>query len=362
LEIRKHFDVAVAGGGPAGCSAAITAAQAGLRVLLLDAGAFPRHKVCGEFVSSEALHLLSRLLAGHRPELITGAVELTSAVTFLDGESCVTRLSPPARSMTRYAMDAALWSAAGNAGATVLQRTPVTGFESNGNVTIATPAGSFTADSFINASGRWSLLRKQAAAGPSWIGLKAHYFAPETQPAVQLYFFHGGYCGVQPVGNGQINVCAMVRADIARHLQQVFALEPRLCARSRTWKLAMPQVSTAPLVFRPPDPVSGGALHVGDAAAFIDPFVGDGISLALHSGRLAAESVLAGFAAGGPVQAAERYREEYSRRLAPVVRNSALLRKLLAAPMFARRVAVRAMRFPAISEWIVRATRPPATG
>jgi menaquinone-9 beta-reductase len=360
--MSRHFDIAIAGGGPGGCSAAITAARSGMRVLLLDASTFPRHKVCGEFVSPESLHLLSRLLADHQPEFIARALELTSAETFLDGESFVTRLSPSARSVTRYAMDAALWSAAADAGATVLQRTPVTGLGSNGKHSIMTPSGTFTADGFINASGRWSKLRKHVTAGPKRIGLKAHYFAPETQPAVRLYFFDGGYCGVQPVGNGRVNVCAMVRADVARDLQQVFALEPRLYARSREWKVAMPQVATAPLVFRSPDPVSGGVLHVGDAAAFIDPFVGDGISMALHSGRLAAESLLAGFAAGGPVQAAECYREEYSRTLAPVFRNSTRLRKLLAAPKFARMVAIQAMRFPSVSEWIVRATRPQATG
>jgi flavin-dependent dehydrogenase len=57
------YDLIVVGGGPAGTSAAITCARHGARVLLLERGQFPRHKVCGEFVSAESLELLSDLLA-----------------------------------------------------------------------------------------------------------------------------------------------------------------------------------------------------------------------------------------------------------------------------------------------------------
>ena len=56
------YDLIVIGGGPAGCAAAITAAQEGASVLLQERGRFPRHKVCGEFVSAESLHVLEKLL------------------------------------------------------------------------------------------------------------------------------------------------------------------------------------------------------------------------------------------------------------------------------------------------------------
>ena len=58
------YDLIVVGGGPAGESAAITAVRGGARVVLLERGKFPRHKVCGEFVSAESLELLSSLLKG----------------------------------------------------------------------------------------------------------------------------------------------------------------------------------------------------------------------------------------------------------------------------------------------------------
>src|SRR5205823_4677983 len=62
---EAEYDLAIVGGGPAGSAAAIVAARGGMRVLLLERGSFPRHKVCGEFVSSESLALLRDLLQGN---------------------------------------------------------------------------------------------------------------------------------------------------------------------------------------------------------------------------------------------------------------------------------------------------------
>ena len=92
--MSRHFDVAIAGGGPGGCSAAITAARSGMRVLLLDSSAFPRHKVCGEFFSAESLRLLAALLTDGEPNAIADSVELATAEFFRDGDSFCLRLSP----------------------------------------------------------------------------------------------------------------------------------------------------------------------------------------------------------------------------------------------------------------------------
>ena len=104
-----------------------------------------------------------------------------------------------------------------------------------------------------------------------------------------MYFFEDGYCGVQPVAADVVNACAMVRSDCATSLDEVFALHPKLAERAAGWHAVMQPISTAPLVYREPQPVRGNMMFVGDAAAFIDPFAGDGISIALRSGRVAAE-------------------------------------------------------------------------
>src|SRR4249919_394774 len=110
------FDIIIVGGGPAGTSAAITAASAGARVLLLERGRFPRHKVCGEFVSAESLDLLTDLLDRQHADLLCDAVQIPRARVFLDGRVVQAAVDPPAASIARLDLDAALWNSAENAG------------------------------------------------------------------------------------------------------------------------------------------------------------------------------------------------------------------------------------------------------
>ncbi len=79
------FDLAIIGGGPAGCSAAIMAARRGARVVLLERTRFPRHKVCGEFVSGESLGLLEKLLGYSFRDLARDAPRISDSRIFLDG-------------------------------------------------------------------------------------------------------------------------------------------------------------------------------------------------------------------------------------------------------------------------------------
>ena len=106
------FDLIVIGGGPAGTTAAIIAARGGARVLLLERGRFPRHKVCGEFVSAESLALLSVLLVSEHAALLGNAIRIPHARIFLDGRTLETPVAPPAASITRLDLDAALWESA----------------------------------------------------------------------------------------------------------------------------------------------------------------------------------------------------------------------------------------------------------
>ena len=99
-------------------------------------------------------------------------------------------------------------------------------------------------------------------------------------------------------GPRRVNVCAMVRADVGSNFAKVFLQHPALRQRSLGWQPLISTVSTAPLIFAKPRPERDGVLLAGDAAGFVDPFVGDGISSALRSGWLAAQS-LADFFRGG---------------------------------------------------------------
>lgn len=363
------FDLAIIGGGPAGCAAALVAARSGARVLLIERTRFPRPKVCGEFVSAESLGLLTNLLGSDFRHLISDAPSISETRIFVDGTTLQTAIDPPAASIARFDLDSALWDSCFGEGIDCRAETAVRYVEGSGPFRVDAGSHVFEAEALVNASGRWSSFTSPEVrarnAKQKWIGIKAHYHEQTTRPSVDLYFFEGGYCGVQPVcavSNGlgkRINACAMVRGDVANTMPDVLKQHPVLFERSRTWKALTEPVTTSPLVFHEPEPMQNGMLQVGDAATFVDPFVGDGISLALRSGALAAECLHSFFRGECSLeQAAALYCRAYRERLTHVFTVSSVLRRLLRWPRIVRRPMFSlASRTPYLTRQMIRMTR-----
>jgi flavin-dependent dehydrogenase len=285
---------------------------------------------------------------------------------FVDGRVLETAIEPAAASIARVDLDAALWHSAVTAGVDARQRTTVRSMHGRGPFVISTTEGDFESRSVINCSGRWSNLRaNDHVPQQKWIGLKAHFAEPSPPASVDLYFFEGGYCGVSPVtlnGNREgdrVNVCAMVRSDVASSLPQMFARNRELAQRASNWRPLTDPVSTAPLIFFDPQPERDRVLMAGDAAGFVDPFVGDGISLALRSGTMAAES-LRPFLRGEVTleDAVQSYGNSYRSSLLKVFESSSRIRRLLLLPSVLRKPIVTVLeKTPAVTNYLVRKTR-----
>ena len=362
------YDLIVLGGGPAGCAAAITLARLGAKVLVLERGHFPRHKVCGEFVSAESLALLQQLLRPRYRTLLARAPQIGCARIFLDDAHIHAEISPPGAGITRFDLDQALWECCDENGVELRDDSAASAVNRSDKTFQVTAArNTFESMALANASGRWSFLtcaqNRTRASQERWIGLKAHFREPSPSPSVDLYFFAGGYCGVQPVGRangeGVINACAMARSDVATDLERVLLLHPVLRSRSASWKPMMDTISTSPLVFHDPEPVRDGIIQVGDAATFVDPFVGDGISLAIRSGVLAGGWLAKFFRERCSLEEAiEGYSRQYNRSLSGVFRASSYLRCLLRWPAAARKPALWFLqRSPGMAKQLVRMTR-----
>ena len=326
--------------------------------MLLERGRFPRHKVCGEFISPEGVELLAGLGLDF---LVRRSPRIAQARLFSGASVAETVLSPPAAAISRYVLDHALWNRTREAGADCREQVEARAITGRETFTIGTSCGDFTAQTVINASGRWSNLRRSRLSQPKrekWIGWKAHFWEKESLPSVDLYFFDGGYCGVQPLGDGRVNVCAMVQAAAADSMEQMLGLHPALTERSRTWQPASETVATSPLVFAPPQAEEDGVLFAGDAAGFIDPFVGDGISLALRSGTMAAEALQPVWEGKSSLsEAAKIYSRRYQRELRPLFRNAGWLRRLATVPRALRRPVMAVLRSPRVTRFLVGRTR-----
>ena len=352
------IDLAVIGAGPAGASAAITGIREGLSVALLEAGSFPRHKVCGEFISGEALPILESLLPDD--ELLARAPRIKTARVFLDNRVADFAVEPAATSLSRYELDRRLWERAIAQGVRASHRVRVTAVRKHRSFfTIESEGTAMRARAVINATGRWSnLSRSQGEISERWLGLKQHFIEDDAGLNCDLYFFHGGYCGVQALGDGTVNVAAMVRADVARNLAGAFEQNRELKRRSREWRPATEAVATSPLLFTAPRTSEGGTVLAGDAAAFIDPFAGDGISMALHSGRLAAITLVLYLRGDCSLEAAlEQYDRAYRDLVQPALKAAARLRRWLQLPKTLRLAALSVLQWPPLARLTVQQTR-----
>ena len=293
-------------------------------------------------------------------ELIKSAPTIRETRLYHGNRMIQAPVSPPAISVARYWLDAVLWEAAKAAGVQAISTCEVSAVTGNGPFSITTSQGAYEARAVIIAAGRWSQFTpdRSLPAGPKWIGVKGHFYEADPSLTTDLYFFDHGYCGVQPVADDTVNACAMVRSDHAVSLAEVFKLHPRLAERAAEWKAVAQPVSTAPLLYRRPEPTAGNTLFAGDAAAFIDPFAGDGISIALRSGRAAAEA-LAEFLHGKNDLAAcvSNYGRAYGRQFSPLLAAAAKVRSLLSLPESAQAVAFELLRLPGVMPMVIRKTR-----
>jgi len=370
LDSQIAFDLAVIGAGPAGSAAAITAAREGVRVLQMEAGSFPRHKVCGEFISAEAIALLRSLFSASHARALDATVRISEVCLHVAGKTARMPLRQPAISLSRAQLDLLLWKSAYEHGVVCEEKCRVRAVANHGGeFRLSTDEGEFRARAVVNCSGRWSELsvpsHRQADPDQKWIGLKGHFHEADSTFTCDLYFFPSGYCGVLPLRNGadrMVNAAAMVRADRARNFEELFSQQPQLRQRARSWHPVFSPISTSPLLFRPAQTSHDGVLLAGDAAGFIDPFTGDGISLAIHSGIQAASAMSAYIKNQLTLpQAIESYDRWYRVNLLPAFSNATRLRRLQGLPRFMQRLSLSLLNIPLVGSIAIELTRVRST-
>jgi menaquinone-9 beta-reductase len=386
---RDIYDVAIAGAGPAGTSAAIHLATQGARVLLVEQKRFPRAKLCGEFISPECLLHFERLRVADQM-ISAGATPLTQTVFYSrKGRS----ISVPsewfgangrALGLSRAEMDQKLLERAKDAGARVLEGTHASVILDRERVRgLRLKTGSEIEDHHalvtVDATGRTrALSRKLTKPANSehsnqyrLVAFKAHLENAEVADgACEIYFYPGGYGGLNGVEGGVSNFCFIVSAEDVRRCgsdpeavvhERVFR-NPRASytlarARVRSEWLSVSLESFGRRQLVPAE----GLLTIGDAAAFIDPFTGSGMLIALESGELAARAIanqlerLRRDATFAPL--AREYRVEYGKKFDSRLRICSLLRRAAFIPSLAEVAIVLFGTSTRLRRKVVRTTR-----
>jgi flavin-dependent dehydrogenase len=377
-------EVIIVGAGPAGASLAIRMAAAGHAVTLVEKERFPREKLCGEFISPECFRHFAEL--GVLEEMLSlGGARLTETRFF---DPAGTSVTVPTRwfgygdfalSLSRARMDATLMDRAKAVGVTVLEGSRVMAANVEdarvGSVTVRSDVAKkveLVADLFIDATGRAGALTRLAETAaqsppkrPRLVAFKGHLREVNIGPnACEIYVFPGGYGGLSPIEDGRANLCFIVRAEVAKmfigktnkHLELI-ASRNRRAAKTLSGAIGPSEWLAVPIgeFGRKTRRGPSNLIAIGDAAAFIDPFTGSGMLMAMETAELFSKCVRE--AGPDPAHLNERYAREHWVKFRNRLAASAVLRRAAFMPRLATAAILAAGLSDGLRERLARATR-----
>lgn len=292
----KH-QIAIIGGGLAGLALAIDLRKRGYEVIVIEKGFFPRHKVCGEYISMESQNYLFSLC----PQLAN--LQLPQINKFLlsstGKKEFSTTLPLGGFGISRYLLEEQLYNEACNLGVVFVLKTKASNVQydvSNATFTINTTKGMVYSSLVCNASGRKSnfetVKKELKAPKTNYIGVKYHVKLKRDSSLIEIHNFPGGYCGISSIEEDKSCVCYIVNSkklkaahnsipELERtilyqnnHLKELF--------KTATFVTSEP-VTISGINFKIKKSISNEIIYLGDSAGSIAPITGNGMSMALRS-------------------------------------------------------------------------------
>ena len=356
----------VIGGGPAGSMLAMRLADAGRPVTLLEKERTAHHKVCGEFLSHEAVMYLRQV--GLDPCEI-GAVPIRFVRLSSGRRTAKAALPFEALSLSRYVLDAKMLALAQEKGCEVRRGAFVDSIAHLGDIWLVQlrDGRSITARNVFLANGKHDLhgWARSETRQSDLIGFKMHWHLNPTQTRVlreimEVFLFPEGYGGLSLVEREVANLCLVVRRSWLRKtggwselVSTLLCENPLLLQRMQgaaaMWErpLAISPIPYGYLAGR-----SSGLWCAGDQAAVIPSFTGDGMSIALHSAALAAEMYLSG-------QTADAYQQQLGAQLGRGMSIASSLSRAMVSRVGRNLAPIALAVFPGAMKWIASSTRIP---
>lgn len=304
-------DAVVIGGGLAGAATAVLLAEKGRHVVLLEKETAVGHKVCGEFISWEAVHYLQRL-GINLPAL--GAQSIGSLHLEIGGQSMRAALPFQASSLSRLRLDQAVLAIARAKGADIRQGDAVTTLtQQEGGWRVETATGSVHTPVVFLASGKTDVRgwQRPHTRKSDLIGFKMHFhLQPDQVEAlrqhIEMLLFDGGYAGLELVEDDIANLCLLIHRKKYQACQKNWIsllemiqdasplLQQRLNGALPRWQRPL-AIYGMPYgyIYRARDGMEG-LYRLGDQMSVISSFAGDGMAMALHSAFIATACYLNG--------------------------------------------------------------------
>ncbi len=369
-EISQVSDVLIIGGGLAGLCSSIHLSAQGLSVVLIEKEAYPRHKVCGEYVSNEILPYLSYL--GIDP-FDLGAVRI-SELEFSgpDGASLRSKLPLGGFGISRFRLDHALAEKAIEKGVTLIQDQVDKVTFQNDQFSIRTKkSGSYQCQFAIGAFGKRSVLDKKLdrqfiQKKSSYVAVKSHYQGDFPEHLVGLHNFEGGYCGVSRVEEGRLNICYLANYDVFQKYKDPEVFEREVIRQNPQLASVL---SNAEMIFHKPLTISqisfdskelvvNHMLMCGDSAGLIHPLCGNGMGMAIGAAQLASDAILSYFNGKfkSRAEVEKQYIQQWKKRFSSRLRTGHFLALLLRKYRLTYFLVPVLRKFPWMLRGIIRNT------
>jgi flavin-dependent dehydrogenase len=379
MTLRDTYDVAVVGGGLAGLAAAIRLADSGRSVVLFEKEKYPYHKVCGEYISFESAGFLELLgVPLHALQLPEIHRLFLSAP---NGRSVSVPLATGGFGISRYKLDHLLARLARSKGVEVLEEAKVEAVRFDGLFQVQfrsneVPVRTVQAQVCFGAYGKRSNLDVQwkrpflNAADRrlnNYIGVKYHVKADWPAGVIGLHNFQDGYCGISRIEEEKYCLCYLTTAALLKqnggdvHLLQrnVLGKNPHLkkiFAEAEFFDPSFP-VTIAQISFSKKCRVEQHVLMLGDAAGMITPLCGNGMSIALHTAKIASEQAL-DFLEGriGREALEQGYDRAWRRQFSTRLSTGRTLQAFFGSPRLSNLLVQTASALPGLARQLVRRT------
>ncbi len=297
------FNVIIIGGGLAGLSSAIHLSKEDIRVLVIEKNAYPKHKVCGEYISNEVLPYLHYLEIDvfklgaqkiNKFELSTPKSKLIKATLPLGGFG-----------ISRYTLDNALAKKAMQNGAKIIQDSVIDIQFLNDAFSVQTKNKTFHSKVVIGAYGKRSSLdikmdRSFIKQKSPFLAVKTHAKGDFPKDIVALHNFKGGYCGVSKVENNIINLCYITNFEAFKTFKNINEFQEEVVFKNKylksIFKNSQPVFETpltiSQISFSNKSPIENHIIMCGDTAGMIHPLCGNGMSMAIRSAQMASQLII----------------------------------------------------------------------